>query len=284
MILHTLGVAGSAPSPQSAASTYLVQVTAAAVVAGIAAGTVLDDVEVRDWNLVMDLGSGGLGPLQGAITLDRIDAVAISHLHPDHCADVCGLYVHLKYHPVFGAMHTGTPARLPVYGPANTATRIAQMYGLHDGETMEPILDFRAFADGGTVRLGPLTIETRLVFHPVETFGMRITGPSTVRPGEAAVLAYTGDTDYCESVVELARDADVLLAESAFVQGRDDRVGIGIHLNGASAGRVAREAGARRLVLTHIPAWTDPMVVLDEAATEYHGSMVLAAPRGAVRL
>jgi ribonuclease BN (tRNA processing enzyme) len=280
MILRTLGVAGSAPRPDSPASTYLVQVPADAVATGIAAGVVPDDVAVRDWNVVVDLGSGGLGYLQRHVSLHELDAVALSHLHPDHCADLSGLYVHLKYHPEFGSARTGVPPHLPVYGPSDVAERAGAMYGLHPGESMREIYDFRTWADGAAVRIGPLVITPRSVFHPVEAYGLRIEGPSTVRPGSAAVLAYTGDTDYCAAVVEVARDADVLLAEAAFVQGRDDTVEPGIHLTGARAGRVAREAHVSRLVLTHLPSWTDPAVVLTEARAEYTGPSSLATPDG----
>lgn len=219
MRLRTLGVSGSAPRPDSPASTYLVQVPADVVAAGIAAGTVPDDVEVRDWNVVVDLGNGGLGYLTRHVDLHRLDAVLISHLHHDHCADLSGLYVHLNYHPEKGAVRTGRSPQLPLYGPSNVAERVADMYGLDEGESMDGIYDFRTFAEGTSLRVGPLEVLPLSVFHPIEAYGLRITGPSTVRPGARVVLAYTGDTDYCPSVVEVARDADLLLAESAFVSG-----------------------------------------------------------------
>lgn len=284
MRLRTLGVAGSAPRPDSAASTYLVQVAAADVAAGIASGVVPADVEVRDWNVVVDLGNGGLGPLQRHVAPQHVDAVALSHLHPDHCADLSGLYVHLKYHPELGSMRTGVPPELPVYGPSDVADRAGAMYGLHPGESMDGVYDFRIWSDDVPVRVGPLQITPRTVFHPVEAYGLRITGPSTRVPGTAVVLAYTGDTDYCDNVVEVARDADLLLAEAAFIQGRDDAVEAGIHLTGARAGQLARNAGAARLVITHLPSWTDPQVSLAEARAEFSGPVALAEPDGYVEV
>ncbi len=280
MILRTLGVAGSAPRPDSPASSYLVHVPAADVAAGVASGIVPDDVEVRDWNVAVDLGNGGLGFLQRHVSLHALDAVALSHLHPDHCADLTGLYVHLKYHPELGTVRTGVPSHLPVYGPTDVAERTTAMYGLNPGETMDEVYEFRTWSDGDAVRVGPLTITPRSVFHPIEAYGLRIDGPSSVRPGEPVVLAYTGDTDYCPSVVDLARDADLLLAEAAFLEGRDDHVEPGIHLTGARAGRVAAEASVRRLVLTHLPAWNDPAEVLAEARAQYAGPTTLAQPDG----
>ena len=284
MRLRTLGVAGSGPRPDSPASTYLIQVPADAVAAGIASGVVPGDVEVRDWDVVVDLGNGGLGFLLRHVRADEVDAVLVSHLHPDHCADLSGLYVHLKYHPEHGSVRTGVVPELPVYGPSDVEERTGLMYGLEPGESMADIYDFRTFTDGEPVRVGPLELTPLSVFHPVEAYGLRVVGPSSERPGERVTLAYTGDTDYCPNVVEVARDADLLLAEAAFVSGRDDVVEAGVHLTGARAGRVAVESGTARLVLTHIPAWTDPAQVLREAREVYAGPTELAEPDGLIVL
>ena len=97
MRLTIVGCAGSFPGPDSAASCYLVEA---------------DDDAGRRWRVLLDLGSGALGPLQRHLPLADLDAVLLSHLHPDHCADLCGLYVALRYNPA------GRPERrLPVYGP-----------------------------------------------------------------------------------------------------------------------------------------------------------------------
>ncbi|MEK8228480.1 hypothetical protein NKG05_24285 [Oerskovia sp. M15] len=78
-------------------------------------------------------------------------------------------------------------------------------------------------------------------------------------------------------MVELARGANLLLAEAAFHEGRDDAIERGIHLTGRRAGEVATIADARRLVLTHLPAWNDKQAARDEAAEVYAGPVDLAA-------
>jgi ribonuclease BN (tRNA processing enzyme) len=93
------------------------------------------------------------------------------------------------------------------------------------------------------------------------------------------VLAYSGDTDACPALEELAKEADLLLAEASFQEDRDEVRGI--HLTGRRAGEAAAAAGARRLVLTHIPVWTDVDVVLEEARGAYAGPVEPARP-GAV--
>jgi ribonuclease BN (tRNA processing enzyme) len=250
-----VGCSGSFPAPDSPASCYLVEA---------------DDEQGRTWRVVLDLGSGALGPLQRYTALDGLDAVLLSHLHPDHYLDVCGLYVARQYMP------GGPPeSRLPVYGPRGTRERIRQAYG-GDQAGLETSFDVREFSDGVAVRIGPLTVTPYRVEHPVEAYGMRIAQQAGRR---AEVLGYTGDTDTCDALLALSKGADVLLAEASFQEGRD--LARGVHLTGLRAGRLAADAGCRRLVLTHVPVWTDPDVVVAEARSAFPGTVERARP-GAV--
>jgi ribonuclease BN (tRNA processing enzyme) len=248
--LTVVGCSGSFPSPDSAASCYLVEA---------------DDDEGRTWRVLLDLGSGAIGPLQRYVPLDRLDAVLLSHLHPDHFMDLCGLYVARQYGP--GGPTSGA---LPVYGPGGTAERLREAYG-GDLSGLDATFDVRGFTDGRLVELGPLTITPYRVEHPVEAYGLRVehqAGPRT------EVLAYTGDTDTCEALLALAKGADLLLAEASFQEGRD--LARGVHLTGLRAGQIAADAGCRRLVLTHVPVWTDAAVVLAEARSAFPGAIETA--------
>jgi ribonuclease BN (tRNA processing enzyme) len=252
--LTVVGCSGSFPGPDSPASCYLLEA----------------DGFGRTWRIVLDLGSGALGPLQRVVDLRAIDAVVISHLHPDHFMDLCGLYVARRYHPSVSA-----PAPLPVYGPAGTAERLVQAYGPEVAADLPSVYDIRSLSDGGTFDIGPFTLRTRLVDHPVPAFGLRI-------EHNGLSLAYSGDTDSCPALVDLARDADLLLAEASYQEGRDETRGV--HLTGRRAGETAREAGARRLVLTHVPVWTDSAVVVEEARQVYAGPVEAARPGAAYQL
>lgn len=251
MRLTVVGCSGSFPGPDSAASCYLLEV---------------EDRD-RSWRIVVDLGSGSLGPLQRMIDLSKIDAVVISHLHPDHFMDLCGLYVARRYHPA-GAV----AGPLLVYGPEHTAARLVQAYGPDAVEELPKVYDVRTLTDGRQVSVGPVTITFRLVQHPVMAYGMRF-------EHEGKVIAYSGDTDTCPSLLELARDADLLLAEASFQEGRD--LARGVHLTGRRAGQVARDAGAVRLVLTHVPVWTGLDLVVDEARQVFSGPVEAAVPGAA---
>jgi ribonuclease BN (tRNA processing enzyme) len=255
--LTVVGCAGSFPSPDSPASCYLIEA---------------DDADLRTWRVVLDLGSGALGPLQRYARLDTLDALVLSHLHPDHFSDVCGLYVFRRYAP--GGPVPGT---LPVYGPSGGAARISQAYGAQPAD-LAAAFDMRELVAGRPVTLGPLRITPYRVEHPVEAYGVRVEARAGRR---TEVLAYTGDTDACEGLLPLAKGADLLLAEASFQEGREDARGV--HLTGLRAGRAAADAGCRRLLLTHVPVWTEPEVVLAEARSAFPGPVELARP-GAVHV
>ena len=252
--LTVVGCSGSYPGPASAASCYLVQAPDGA------GGTT---------RVVLDLGSGSLGPLQRHLDPRHLDAVLLSHLHADHCLDLMGLYVMQRHHP-----DGPTGRRVPVWGPSGTAARLARGYDLAEGESMAGELDVQSWTAGRTVRIGSLAVTPFPVVHPVEAWALRVvwTDPA----GDPHVLVYSGDTDTCDGLDAAAAGADVLLCEAAFVEGRD--TARGIHLTGRRAGEGAARAGAGRLVLTHVPAWNPPGVAAAEAAQVFDGPIDAAEP------
>ena len=113
MRLTVVGCSGSYPGPESSASCYLLEHE-----------TESDSGQGRTWRILLDLGNGALGQLHRYADPLDIDAVLVSHLHADHCLDLCGYYVMRKYHP------KGPQPRIPVWGPAGTADRMARAYDL----------------------------------------------------------------------------------------------------------------------------------------------------------
>ena len=92
---------------------------------------------------------------------------------------------------------------------------------------------------------------------------MRITDPS------GATLVYSGDTGYCDALVDLALGADVFLCEASWTHSpsRPPK----LHLSGTEAGRAAAQADVGELLLTHIPPWTSREDVISEAKAEFDG-------------
>jgi ribonuclease BN (tRNA processing enzyme) len=91
----------------------------------------------------------------------------------------------------------------------------------------------------------PFPVEPLPLRHASLTLGYRITL-------EGRTIGYCPDTGYCENAVNLGRSADLLITECAFKQGQSSETWP--HLNPETAARIAREAGAKRLVLTHFDA------------------------------
>jgi ribonuclease BN (tRNA processing enzyme) len=224
MKLTIVGCSGSAPGPGSAASCYL--------------------VEAGGQRIVLDLGSGAAGPLQNHVRLPDLDAILLSHLHPDHCLDVAALSVLLRY----GWLPA---APIPVYGPPGAGDRLATAYD--PGATVEMfagLFEFRDFdiVDARADRLGAIGLRTAPMNHPVPTVGVRL-------DFEARSIVYSGDTGDCPALIELARSADVLLCEASW--GGDDAPVPDLHMSGRAAGEHAQAAGVGRLLLTHVPPWID---------------------------
>jgi len=122
--------------------------------------------------------------------------------------------------------------------------------------------------DREAIGIGPFTVTPHLVNHPVTAYGIRV-------EADGEVLAYTGDTDTCDALTVLCHNAALVLADSAFIDGRDDAQGI--HLSGSRAAQAAVSAGVvQRLMLTHLPPWNDPAVCRAQAGAVWPGDVELA--------
>ena len=239
MRLTVVGCAGSFPGPESPASCYL--------------------VEHDGFRVAFDMGNGSVGALQRFIDLDQLDAVVLSHLHADHCLDLCSLYVFKRYHP------DGPRRRIPVFGPSGTAARLARAYDLEEQPGMTGEFDFVEIEPGST-SLGPFTVTAARVNHPIEAYGFRISaGHRTV--------AYSGDTGECGALVELARGADVALFEASVLDGMELP---GVHMTSRQAAQHASRAGAEHLVLTHLVPWHDTALLQAQAREAFDGEITLA--------
>ena len=247
MKLTVVGCSGSFPSAESPCSSYL--------------------VEADDFRLLLDMGNGALGELQRHCGLYDLDAILLSHLHADHCIDMCGYFVARYYR------HDGGMARpIPVHGPQGTEQHLATAHGdLPDAKCMSEVFDFRTLTPG-RLRIGPFDVTVDQVNHPVEAYGIRV-----AHDGRA--LTYSGDTGPCDQLARLAEHTGLLLCEASFTHGKENVPDL--HLTGREAGEYATRAHAERLVLTHIPPWTDLKTALADARTTYDGPIELAH-RGAV--
>ena len=224
-------------------------------------------------HILFDCGAGTLWTL-AEVGLDFRDLgwIWFSHFHPDHTGDLVPLLF---------------AARSPFYG-RNKPLVIGGAKGLKDfydrlhgvyGRWIE--LDPTLLTFEEVVPASPTAMEMpfgRLIAlamsHTKESLGYR------VETTEGLVLAYTGDTGYCSNVVELGRNADLFFCECSF----PDHLTTGGHMSPVLAGRVAREAGCKRLVLMHLYPACDEIDVISACRQEYSGDIVVAEDRMQIRL
>ena len=236
MRLVVLGCSGGYPEPNRACSGYLVE----------AAGR-------RLW---LDAGSGTLARLLARCSLADVDAVWLTHLHPDHWTDLP-----LAIHAIaVGA--ADRPQPLPVYGPRGWAAAVGVDLHWH-GDEYVPLYDERELADGLATQVGDVSVRSAAVEHGIETYGLRV-------EADGASLAYSADSAPCDALVELARGADV------FVCAAGTMTTSAIHPNPRQAGEMATVAGAKRLLLTHLPPGADREHALALAQATFAGAVEIA--------
>lgn len=239
MQLTVLGGCGAWPSAGEACSGYL--------------------IEHDGFRLLVDLGYATMPRLLERVTADQVDAVFISHGHPDHCADLNPL---LRAR----ALREDPPTPLPVYAPVDALDAVL---ALDRPGMLDAAYVLHEFIAGDGLDIGPFRAQTRPLPHWVPNAGLRL------RAGDR-VFAYTGDTGPSRDVVDLARDADLLLIEATYVNHvpEDSRR----YLSSAcQAGRQATDADARRVLLTHLLPGTDPAAARAAASDGYDGEVEVAA-------
>ena len=245
--MTVLGACGTYPAAGLACSGYLLEA---------AGGT-------RVW---VDAGSGTLANLLARSALGDLDAIWISHLHADHVSDLA-----LAGHALcFGVTPTTRP--VPLLGPKGLAEHLRQVMPADVPGVPDNAFDLHELHDGERIGFGALELEAVATEHGIPTFGLRASAGGVT-------LAYTADTGPCDGAGRLAERADVFLCEASWLRAPD---GVpAIHLTAEQAGRCAAEAGARRLVLTHLRPDDDHAGIVAKAEDAFGGPVQLAV-EGAV--
>ncbi|MEU4442590.1 MBL fold metallo-hydrolase [Actinosynnema sp. NPDC050801] len=235
MRLTVLGGVGAWPTADQPCSGYL--------------------VEHDGFTLLVDPGYATFPALQALVPASAVDAVLVSHGHPDHCADL---------NPLLRARALGPPAPvLPLHAPAGALDRVLALDQVPLDRAFSVHVVERSF------RVGPFRVDTWDLPHFVPNAGLRLTAGGRV-------IAYTGDSGPSPALVDLARDADVFLAEATFARQVLPADNAPFLSTAEQAGANARRAGVGRLVLTHLWPGADPAGHL--AAAEHPGDVDVAVP------
>jgi ribonuclease BN (tRNA processing enzyme) len=224
-------------------------------------------LEHDGFRLVLDLGYATLPrllALLGSPAADGIDAVVVTHRHPDHMVDLHGLFRARWYD------RRGAPA-IPLYCPPGVLDRVAGLEEGGDGPVGR-VFDWHPLP-AAAAAVGPWRLESALLPHFVPNAGVRLTAPGLA-------VAYTGDTGPDPALADLGRDTDLYIVEAT---GRDQQPGSPpappgppLDLTARDAGRTAQAARAHRLLLTHFWPGNDRDAARAEAAGEFGGEILIA--------
>ena len=207
-------------------------------------------LEAGDALLQFDLGSGVLARLTALTAPEEVSALFLSHWHFDHAADVPVLMYRLE----------AMKRVLPVYAPEDPDSSLFRLVA------SAPCFDLKPLKAGDHLSLGGAEITVAAARHPVPSVGFRVSC-------DGKTFGYTGDTNTLPSLAKDYRGCDLLLADGLFPSSAwsEEKP----HLSAALAARLAEEAGALRLVITHLNPVFPPDALLKEARA-VHRDTVLA--------
>jgi ribonuclease BN (tRNA processing enzyme) len=213
-------------------------------------------LEEQGFKLLIDCGSGVLSFLQEHIEAYDLDAAILSHYHPDHTADIGVLQHALLIQKYLGKYNKS----LPFYAHKEDKQGFETL-------TYKDLMRGTAYNPDTALKVGPFTITFLRTKHPVPCYALRI-------EAGGKVLVYTADSAYQEAFIPFSKDADIFLCECNFY-GDMDGSGAG-HMNSLDSGRIAKDAGVKKLVLTHLPHYGDLNNLVKEASGIYNGEIILA--------
>lgn len=235
MRLTILGNWGAYPEANGACSGYL--------------------LNVENKNILLDCGSGVLSSLRNHIRYEDLDAVIISHYHPDHVNDIYTLHHAIQEAYIFGRIKEP----LKIYG--------------HDEHFIFSLLNYKESCkaeminENTIIRIGEISIEFIKTNHPVTCYAMRI-------KGDGKTFVYTADTCFMNELAQFSKEADFLLCEASLF---NSEKGLNLaHLTAGEAGIIAKEACVKELMITHFPHRRDKEQLRSEAIETFGKEVKLA--------
>ena len=240
MKLHVLGSGTVCPNLRRASSGYL--------------------LEVGDELIWLDMGSGTLRRfLEFGHDLQRVNKLFLTHVHPDHTADLVPFFFAANYAPDFWGGR-----QLDVYGPPGLwhfLTHLGAAWSWVEPKAFERHV--HELEDGQKVDLKTCQVTAHRVVHG------ELNALSYRFEAEGKVFSFSGDSGVCDGLVRSARDADLFLCELAIPMTFPPKPDV--HLNSVQVGQVATRAHAKRVVLTHLYPQADAVDIVAEVRPEYGG-------------
>lgn len=211
-------------------------------------------------NIMLDCGHGAFAQLQRYINFRHLNALIISHFHPDHYADI-----HAIRHAISGAMRDGSRTeRLIVYCPTEPKKNFEEISGWQDVFMTIPLEE----AVQQEKVFGKINLEFFPTNHSITCFGV-----SLVADGKK--ITYTSDTAWAPEIVQYSSASDVILAEASLREVDIAYTSKG-HLTAGQAATIAQMARAKSLILTHLWPEYNLIQLKREAEANFDGPVELA--------
>jgi ribonuclease BN (tRNA processing enzyme) len=223
------------------------------------AGYLFDHDDTRIW---IDCGPGSFSALQRHCKMADIDALVVTHEHPDHAMEL----------PIIrNAMLYGLGVeRVPLYAPRGVLHLLETLLGTRG---LTPSFEPKMIGDRSVARVGGVTLRFSRTDHPVETLAVRV--EREARPSPA--IGYSSDTGPGWSVGALGDGLGIGIVEATFLAANVGE-SAAVHRTAAQTGADARRAGVERLVITHITPTGDPEAHRLEAEAAFGGEVTVARP------
>jgi Metal-dependent hydrolases of the beta-lactamase superfamily III len=246
MDLHILGSGTCVPYERRGSSGYAVELPKSTVLLDCGNGTT--------WKL----GKIGINYLE-------VDHIFLSHLHPDHTADLIPFLFATKY--AYGSPYGSKRERpLHVWGAVGFNDFFSALTKAYNGWIVPENLSIEELKDGETLEFDDFTLTTGKTVHIESSLAYRI-------ESGGKSLVYSGDTDYSESLIELAKDADALIIECALP---DDESKVKGHLTPNEVAMIVNESGAKKIIVTHLYPICDKEDVISNIRKQVETNVILA--------
>ncbi len=249
MRLTVLGGSAASPNPGMGCSGYLIE----------SAGT----------QVVLDFGPGILSELRRHADFRRLDGIVISHMHVDHTLDLISLRHALAYNPE--RPPGPVPVRLPPGGRTLLAEATAPFDRCDDPGVFERTVLVRDYDPAAVLAIGALRITFAPTVHYVPGYAVRVTDLQ-------GAIGYTGDTGPDAELSGFFSGVQLLIAEATLLDPGGRPIGTRGSLTAEEAGDLARRAGVRTLVLTHLWQELGFENARLQAASAFSGRIELARP------
>lgn len=214
-------------------------------------------LEAKNFKILIDCGNGTLSRLLTLIgSLNKIDAIILSHLHSDHMSDIMVMRYALGINQANGTICKSIPLYAPK-DPEETYNKLQFKNAFIQNEINEDTI----------LTFDDMKISFKLMSHPIRTYGLIVE-----KDGKRFV--YTSDTKYCDALKEITSNADLALCECNLLE--KDRTEDAYHLSAKQVGQIAADMNVKKLLLTHIWPEYDVNEILNEAKTNFAGDVEIA--------